>query len=226
MDRQTFAILCHLLRTIAGLLLAEIVDVEKMVVKFVHVLAHNVKNCVIQRKFVWSDETVSQHFNLVLLVVLRLHDELIKKQVPVTNNCTDQRLKCFEVNMAIKIVLRSKRLRGKLPLMYSASATQKRFCIRPGRLERIQSRLVDCKCQREYFNMKHSSVRNVIERAFGVLKGCWAILNGKLYYPLQVQCCTILACCLLHNLINREMTNCEDIVDVDEGDSAYVTTTL
>ncbi|KAA0066017.1 retrotransposon protein [Cucumis melo var. makuwa] len=38
---------------------------------------------------------------------------------------------------------------------------------------------------KEYFNMKHSSTRNVIEHAFGILKGCWAILRGKSYYPLQ-----------------------------------------
>ena len=72
--------------------------------------------------------------------------------------------------------------------------------------------------------MKHSSARNVIERAFGVLKGRWAILRGKSYYPLQVQCRTILACALLHNLINKEMTSFEDVDDVDEGDSTYATT--
>ncbi|KAL4028641.1 hypothetical protein IC575_011842 [Cucumis melo] len=72
--------------------------------------------------------------------------------------------------------------------------------------------------------MKHSSVRNVIERVFSVLKGHWAILRGKSYYPLQVQCRTILACCLLHNLINREMTNCNNIDEVNEGDSTYATT--
>ncbi|KAL0556774.1 hypothetical protein IC582_005290 [Cucumis melo] len=76
---------------------------------------------------------------------------------------------------------------------------------------------------KEYFNMKLSS-RNVIEHAFGVLKGRWAIFRGKSYYPLQVQCHTILACVLLHNLINREMTYCEDVDDVDEGDSTYATT--
>ncbi|KAL0549127.1 hypothetical protein IC582_013607 [Cucumis melo] len=78
---------------------------------------------------------------------------------------------------------------------------------------------------KEYFNMKHSSARNVIERSFGVLKGRWAILRGKSYYPLQVQCRTILACALLHNLINREMTYCDDVEDEDEGDSTYATTT-
>ncbi|KAL4026327.1 hypothetical protein IC575_014756 [Cucumis melo] len=78
---------------------------------------------------------------------------------------------------------------------------------------------------KEYFNMKHSSARDVIERAFGLLKGHWTIFRGKSYYPVQVQCRTILACCLLHNLINREMTNVDDLKNINEGDLVYVTTT-
>ena len=62
MDRRTFAILCHLLRNVAGLSSTEIVAM------FLHVLAHDVKNRVIQREFVRSGETVSRHFNIVLLV--------------------------------------------------------------------------------------------------------------------------------------------------------------
>ena len=69
--------------------------------------------------------------------------------------------------------------------------------------------------------MKHSTARNVIERAFCLLKSRWAILRDKSYYPMQIQCQTILACCLLHNLINREMTNVDFIDNVDEGDSTY-----
>uniref|UniRef100_A0A9I9E439 DUF8040 domain-containing protein n=1 Tax=Cucumis melo TaxID=3656 RepID=A0A9I9E439_CUCME len=84
MDRRTFAILCHLLRNVAGLSSTEIVDVEEMVAMFLHVLAHDVKNCVIQREFVRSGETVSRHFNIVLLAVLRLYEELIKRPVSVT----------------------------------------------------------------------------------------------------------------------------------------------
>ncbi|KAL0536146.1 hypothetical protein IC582_025084 [Cucumis melo] len=59
MDRRTFTILCHLLRNVAGLSSTEIVDVEEMVAMFLHVLAHDAKNCVIQREFVRSGETVS-----------------------------------------------------------------------------------------------------------------------------------------------------------------------
>uniref|UniRef100_A0A9I9EJ09 DUF8040 domain-containing protein n=1 Tax=Cucumis melo TaxID=3656 RepID=A0A9I9EJ09_CUCME len=44
MDQRCFAILCHLLRTIAGLMSMEVVDVEEMVAMFLHILAHDVKN--------------------------------------------------------------------------------------------------------------------------------------------------------------------------------------
>uniref|UniRef100_A0A9I9ELZ5 DUF8040 domain-containing protein n=1 Tax=Cucumis melo TaxID=3656 RepID=A0A9I9ELZ5_CUCME len=50
-----------------------------MVAMFLHILAHDVKNRVIQRKFMRSGETIFHHFNMVLLAVIRLHDELLKK---------------------------------------------------------------------------------------------------------------------------------------------------
>uniref|UniRef100_A0A9I9EFS9 DUF8040 domain-containing protein n=1 Tax=Cucumis melo TaxID=3656 RepID=A0A9I9EFS9_CUCME len=96
MDRRCFAILCHLLRTSAGLVGTEVIDVEEMVAMFLHILAHDVKNRMIQKEFARSGETVSRHFNIVLLAILRLHDELLKKPQPVTNSCTDPRWKWFE----------------------------------------------------------------------------------------------------------------------------------
>jgi hypothetical protein len=57
----------------------------------------------------------------------------------------------------------------------------------------------------EFFNMKHCLARNVIERCFGLLKGRWAILRTKSFYPVKIQCRIITACCLLHNHIRREM---------------------
>ncbi|KAI3695280.1 hypothetical protein L1987_78275 [Smallanthus sonchifolius] len=66
----------------------------------------------------------------------------------------------------------------------------------------------------EYFNMKHSAARNVIERCFGVLKKRWAILRSPSFYPIKTQNKIILACCLMHNFIRREMTY--DPFDDDE----------
>jgi hypothetical protein len=57
----------------------------------------------------------------------------------------------------------------------------------------------------EYFNMKHSGARNCVERVFGVLKMRWAILRCASYYPIRTQNRIVTACCLLHNLIKREM---------------------
>ncbi|KAL4035629.1 hypothetical protein IC575_004332 [Cucumis melo] len=286
-----------------------------MVAMFLHILAHDVMNRVIQREFVRSGETVSRHFNIVLLAVLRLYEELIKRLVPVTSNCNDQRWKCFEVGI-IEVhyisPLRTSHLFGRvyfnlqnclgaLDVTYVKvnvhAGDRHTFRTRKGEIATNVLGVCDTKgdfvyvlagwegsaadsrilrdaisrenglqvskgyyylCDagypnaegflalyrgqryhlqewrgaanaptnaKEYFNMKHSSARNVIERAFGVLKGRWAILRGKSYYPLQVQCRTILACALLHNLIKREMTYCDDVDDEDEGDSTYATTT-
>ncbi|XP_058181174.1 uncharacterized protein LOC131299605 [Rhododendron vialii] len=59
----------------------------------------------------------------------------------------------------------------------------------------------------EFFNMKHSAARNCIERSFGVLKMRFAILRSPSFYPIRTQCRIVSACCLLHNLIKREMPN-------------------
>jgi len=57
------------------------------------------------------------------------------------------------------------------------------------------------KVKNEIFNFTHSSLRNVIERAFGVLKMKWRILLGIPAYPPHVQTKIIVACMALHNFI-------------------------
>ncbi|KAL0534506.1 hypothetical protein IC582_028797 [Cucumis melo] len=103
MDRRWFVILCHLLRTIGGLTSTEVVDVEEMVAMFIHILAHDVKNRVIQREFMQSGETIFCHFHIVLLAIIRLHDEFLKKPQPVANDCTDQRWRWFEVHICLEL---------------------------------------------------------------------------------------------------------------------------
>lgn len=45
-------------------------------------------------------ETILHHFNMVLLAVIHLHDELLKKPQPVTNGCTDPRWRWFVVHVS------------------------------------------------------------------------------------------------------------------------------
>ncbi|KAK5787292.1 hypothetical protein PVK06_041946 [Gossypium arboreum] len=58
----------------------------------------------------------------------------------------------------------------------------------------------------EFFNMKHASVRNVIERCFGLLKLRWGILRSPSFYLVKVHNRIIIACCLLHNFIRTYMS--------------------
>ena len=54
----------------------------------------------------------------------------------------------------------------------------------------------------EKFNHLHSSLRNAIERAFGVLKMKWRILLGIPFFPEEeTQSKIITACMCLHNFI-------------------------
>ncbi|CAA0836169.1 Unknown protein [Striga hermonthica] len=55
---------------------------------------------------------------------------------------------------------------------------------------------------RELFNRRHATVRNVIERSFGLLKGKFPIINGLMpNYKVHSQTDIVIACCVLHNFI-------------------------
>ena len=47
--------------------------------------------------------------------------------------------------------------------------------------------------------------RNVIERAFVILKMWWGILRSASFYPIETQTRLIMCCFLLHNYIRGEM---------------------
>lgn len=53
----------------------------------------------------------------------------------------------------------------------------------------------------EKFNYAHSSLRNVIERSFGVLKMKWRMLEKVFSYAPNKQAKIIVACYALHNFI-------------------------
>ncbi|KAL8528594.1 hypothetical protein ACS0TY_006147 [Phlomoides rotata] len=72
----------------------------------------------------------------------------------------------------------------------------------------------------EYFNMKHTRARNVIERTFGLLKMRWGILRSPSWYPIKTTNKIIVACCLLHNYIGREM----DVDPLEGGLDKYMST--
>jgi hypothetical protein len=57
---------------------------------------------------------------------------------------------------------------------------------------------------KELFNLRHASLRNVIERIFGVLKRKYQILRTPSEYSMDTQTRIILACCTLHNWVRSK----------------------
>ena len=55
--------------------------------------------------------------------------------------------------------------------------------------------------KRELFNLRHSSLRNVVERLFGVVKRRFPILVKMSPYPFEFQCDLVQCCFLLHNFV-------------------------
>ena len=70
----------------------------------------------------------------------------------------------------------------------------------------------------DLFNFLHSSLRNVIERAFGVLKQKWRILKAVPSFPLRTQKHIIIACMALHNFIRDSKLRDEEFDKCDEDE--------
>ena len=54
---------------------------------------------------------------------------------------------------------------------------------------------------KELFNLRHSSTRTTIERAFGSLKGCFKVLSSRPFFPFKTHAELVLTACILHNYI-------------------------
>jgi hypothetical protein len=59
----------------------------------------------------------------------------------------------------------------------------------------------------ELFNLRHSSLRNAIERIFGVLKRRFQCLNKAMEYSFETQQHLVFACTALHNFIRSYEPN-------------------
>jgi hypothetical protein len=68
--------------------------------------------------------------------------------------------------------------------------------------------------KKELFNLRHSSLRVTVERAFGALKNRFRILDNKPFHPYKTQVKLLLACCIIHNWI---VGHGEDEVFPDEA---------
>jgi len=72
----------------------------------------------------------------------------------------------------------------------------------------------------ELFNLRHASLRNIIERAFGILKHRFPLLTGThpFHYPFQVK--LFLCCFCMHTFVRSNQTDCDEFDNyVDENNN-------
>lgn len=274
MNRRSFVTLCDMLRNDGGLKDTKKMLVDEQVAVVLHIFAHHCKNRIAKIMWKRSAESVSRAVKNVTNAIIRLQDQLLKKQEPIPEILpNDQRWekwkpfkKCLgaldgtyiRVRVATedKARYRSRKSEIATNVLAVCSPNMEFIYILSGwegsaadsrvlkdaisrnhglKVPRGYYYLVDAgytNCEgflapfrgqryhlnewrngyqpqnsREFFNMKHSRARNVIERCFGLLKIRWAILRDPSWYPVDVHNRIILACCLLHNFIRREMPN-------------------
>ncbi|GJV94458.1 putative nuclease HARBI1 [Tanacetum coccineum] len=71
---------------------------------------------------------------------------------------------------------------------------------------------------KEKFNHAHAKLRNVIERAFGVLKARFPILKSMPKFPLVKQRDITIACFAIHNFIRNEGLSDDFFAQYDQSD--------
>ncbi|XP_020584780.1 uncharacterized protein LOC110027620 [Phalaenopsis equestris] len=74
----------------------------------------------------------------------------------------------------------------------------------------------------EMFNKRHSSLRGVIERTFGVWKKKWVILRDMSSYPFQKQVYIVVATMTLHNFIRRHSSQSDTDFSMADNDELNI----
>ncbi|KAL6571159.1 hypothetical protein OROHE_002802 [Orobanche hederae] len=188
--------------------------VEHQVTMFLHAIAHNVRNYTVSSRFFRSGETVSRYFDAVLTAILTLRDEYLVQ--PQNDSPTPEKIAQSErywpwfkdyvgaidgthVRAAVPVILPD----GKYYLVDGGYGIRKGF-ISPYRGVRYHLKEYsnhEPANQEELFNLRHSSIRATIERAFGVLKIRFPPLDAKKYLSYTKQIDVVIATCVLHNYI-------------------------
>lgn len=68
---------------------------------------------------------------------------------------------------------------------------------------------------KELFNLRHCSLRISVDRAFGVLKKRFHVLDAA-FWEFKIQVKVILVCCVLHNLLRCIDPNHQAMREVDQ----------
>ncbi|XP_028080060.1 uncharacterized protein LOC114281708 [Camellia sinensis] len=218
MEPDVFINLCEALKVYGKLEHSRYLTVQEQVCIFLLTIGLNERNRVVQERFQHSGQTISKYFNRVLKAVCRLGKQVIRPPdfdevlveirhnphfYPFFKDCVG----AIDGTHIFARVPASEQIpyRDKYYVVDSGYTNMPGF-LSPYRGERyhlnefrIQHR--QPKNKKQMFNYRHSSLRNVIKRCFGVLKARFPILRDMPPYSTKTQRYIPIACCTIHHWI-------------------------
>ncbi|KAK2649189.1 hypothetical protein Ddye_016678 [Dipteronia dyeriana] len=87
-------------------------------------------------------------------------------------------------------------------------------------IEAIDGNRNDPENEKELFNLRHASLRNVIERIFGIFKSRFTIFKSTPLFPLKTQVEIVLACVALYNFLCKECRSDEFSIEEEFASSS------
>ncbi|XP_052627550.1 uncharacterized protein LOC128134141 [Lactuca sativa] len=216
-----FRQLCIDLTTNYGLQQTRKVSIEESVGIFLMTLAHGRSNRFVQEFFNHSGETIHRHFHTVLEAVLKLSADIIK---PDANYNDDEyildKLQYYPMFKFYVFTTCLKRIINVFLFTYKyyvvdAGYPNTREYLAPYKGTNIHYHLPDFRRgytaaiheprgSKKKFNYLHSSLRNIIERTFGVWKARWALLRDMhANYKYKNQVRIVIASMSIHNYIRK-----------------------
>ncbi|XP_039134177.1 uncharacterized protein LOC120271560 [Dioscorea cayenensis subsp. rotundata] len=194
MSPRAFLGLCEILVRDGGLRPTLQVSIEEQVARTLYLLGHNVSHRELPFFFRRSCETISCHFHNVLQAIVELEEKYLVQpdgsEIPSEIFSSSRFYPYFKEN--ITFVDAGFMLRSGLITPYRGERYHlKEYSRNPPRNPH------------ELFNLRHASLRNSIERAFGVVKKRFPIIGSSTepHYGLETQKEIIFACCILHNYL-------------------------
>ncbi|KAK9932656.1 hypothetical protein M0R45_019881 [Rubus argutus] len=233
-SKSAFKKLCKILHDNGRLARTRNVSIEESVAIFLNILAHNHKIRSIGFDYYRSKETISRQFNRVLQAMLRISKNYLKYQSPIMSGSDKDKWKRFEnclgaldgthIHVTVSADEKTKisnnpfQVPSEKYYLVDAGYSNGPGFLAPYRGTRYHLNEWTGNRPRNYkelFNLRHSSARNVIERAFGLLKKRWSILRTSSFFNIKTQIRIINACCTLHNFIRIEQLNDSILEDQD-----------
>ncbi|KAL5552924.1 hypothetical protein UlMin_040325 [Ulmus minor] len=211
MTRDCFVRISSIMEQTGRLTPSRAVSVEEQLMIFLFVVGHSASNRDAQETWQRSGSTISKYFGIVLEAIFNMSGEYIRppdmNNVHHTIRYSNRFFPYFQGCVgAIDGTHVSACVGGKYYLVDSGYANRGCFLApyRGTNYHLRDRRRLGGDRKKEQFNYRHASLRNAIERTFGIWKRRFPILRSMHQFPLDKQAMIPVACAVLHNFIRMD----------------------